>query len=542
MKITSGGFTARLKSAAMTCVMLALTGALPNTAHATWSIVLIDTESKEIAVGSATCLTGFDLRQNLPVVLVDVGAACAQSAVDQSGGNRIRLREQLELGTDPEQILQILENFDSGHQSRQYGIVDVEGRAATFTGSQAGAHASGVVGMTGTIAYAIQGNVITGPPVVLDAAAAVIETPGDLPAKLMAAMEAARAAGGDGRCSCLLLNPTACGAPPPSFEKSAHIAFMVGTRTGDQDGGCNGSLGCATGDYFMNFNIANQSAMDEEPVFQLQDQFDQWRSDNIGKPDAVQSTVAFEKDVIRADSTETTQMLVTVRDWQGNVVTEPVTVDVFHDGESANAAGIIGTEMVAPGQFVVDLGLAPRSGLDKYRVRISGHGRDATLIPLPELLVVAFQDLDQDGETDAADYEFFLECLLGPDANASGECSLADFNFTTTVDLRDVGDFQNAFTGEVCDFLDLLGVPEGQNLCVGDTTVLKVHIDADPVPQIQWFKNGVAIPGADLPILGIIDAQAEDEGYYHVTIVNACGAIETEPVVIRVFDGDCPQP
>lgn len=152
------------------------------------------------------------------------------------------------MGLTPAQILAALPAFDGGHQSRQYGFIDARqnGLAATFSGTGAGAWAGGVtgrgmaIGHAGAdIVYAIQGNVLTGAPVVQMAEAAVLATPGDLAAKLMASMEAARAMGGDGRCSCSQSNPTACGAPPPSFTKSAHIAYMLIARTGDRDG-CNG--------------------------------------------------------------------------------------------------------------------------------------------------------------------------------------------------------------------------------------------------------------------------------------------------------------
>ena len=52
----------------------------------------------------------------------------------------------------------------------------------------------------------------------------------------MAAMQAARSMGGDGRCSCSPTLPTSCGSPPPSFTKSAHIAYMMVARAGDTEG------------------------------------------------------------------------------------------------------------------------------------------------------------------------------------------------------------------------------------------------------------------------------------------------------------------
>ena len=41
--------------------------------------------------------------------------------------------------------------------------------------------------------------------------------------RFMAGLQAGRALGGDGRCSCSFNDPTSCGVPPPDFEKSAHL-------------------------------------------------------------------------------------------------------------------------------------------------------------------------------------------------------------------------------------------------------------------------------------------------------------------------------
>jgi hypothetical protein len=216
----------------------------PAAARATWSILLVDTRTGEIAVGSATCLTNFDLRANTPVLIPGIGGATAQSFVDSTGQNRVFIRDRLSEGVNPTDILTQLATFDSGHQTRQYGIVDTLGRTATFSGTGDGQWAGGrtgtfmnvYAGQVGPVAYAIQGNVLTGQPVVDQAVLAAVSAPGDLPAKLMAAMQAARLMGGDGRCSCSPSAPTSCGSPPPSFTKSAHIAYMLIARAGDREG------------------------------------------------------------------------------------------------------------------------------------------------------------------------------------------------------------------------------------------------------------------------------------------------------------------
>lgn len=214
---------------------VAAMGVLAGSASATWSIVVADMRTGEVGVASATCLTNFDLRAESPVLLIGVGAGAAQSAVDQSGRNRTVLRDALADTLDPAAILAALEDFDGAHRTRQYGIADVFGRTATFTGSQAADYASGVTGRSGDLVYAIQGNILTGAPVIEECERALIQTPGTVADKLMAAMEFAALFGGDGRCSCDA-GPTDCGSPPSSFTKAADIGYVLVGRAGDGEG------------------------------------------------------------------------------------------------------------------------------------------------------------------------------------------------------------------------------------------------------------------------------------------------------------------
>ncbi len=227
------------------CLTLFAAAGLARTADATWSIIVVDTRTKEVGIASATCLLNQDLRAITPCVVTGVGAGVGQSFGDLTNVNRTFIRDRLIDGTIPSDILVGLSQIDTGHQTRQYGIADVLGRAATFSGTQNGAWAGGqtgqfqytYAGQTGTLAYAVQGNVLTGPGVV-QAAVNALQTEGDVPTRLMAAMQAARFAGGDGRCSCGNENPTACGDPPGPFVNSSFIAFYIVARAGDIDS-CN---------------------------------------------------------------------------------------------------------------------------------------------------------------------------------------------------------------------------------------------------------------------------------------------------------------
>ena len=311
---------------------LILLGALVARLPATWSMILIDTRTGEIAVASATCLTGFDLAVWVPVVVVGKGAGCAQSFVDPSGVNRQRIFNELRNGTDPARILELLEQGDPQHQTRQYGIVDLQGRAIGFTGTGAGPYADHRTGRIGDIVYAVQGNVLTGAAVLAAAELAIVTTQGDLATKMMAAMEEARRFGGDGRCSCDENDPIRCGAPPPSFRKSADVAFMIVARPGDRDGSCNPAAGCASGSYYMRLNVANQSRAAPDPVIQLRSLFDQWKQNEIGRPDHVLSTAILETPDLPFDGASTVNLRITLRDREGNQLpTGGATISIAQD-------------------------------------------------------------------------------------------------------------------------------------------------------------------------------------------------------------------
>jgi uncharacterized Ntn-hydrolase superfamily protein len=187
--------------------------AFPAAASATWSIVVADSKTGEVGIGSATCIDNFNLKDAVGVIVVGKGAGQAQAMVDP-GQNRLTIANGLLAGLSAQQILDQLEQTDPIFEQHQYGIAELMGGAATFTGIWNGDHASGVTGQVGSLVYAIQGNVLTGDLVILEAEQALIHTEGDLGQKIMAAMHGAKIFGGDGRCSCANGQATTCGCPP----------------------------------------------------------------------------------------------------------------------------------------------------------------------------------------------------------------------------------------------------------------------------------------------------------------------------------------
>lgn len=505
-------------------------------ARATWSIILIDTETKEIAEGSATCLTSFDLQRVLPVMLVGVGAGAAQSFIDSTGQNRLLIRDELLLGTDPETILELLDAQDAGHQTRQYGIVDRMGRSTTFTGTQAADWADGVVGLSGTMAYAIQGNILTGEPVVAMALDAVLSTPGGLPEKLMAGMEAARSMGGDGRCSCSAVDPTSCGSPPADFTKAAHIGFMIDARLGDTDGGCEIEQGCASGDYYMDFNVAFQTVGDEDPVLQMQALFDAWRAGLIARPDAVRSTAVVDPPSVPGNGAATAEMVITLRDWQGTPVAPgSVVLTVHHAPDSAGLSSIGPVTDSGDGTFSVTLTAGQGAGTDRFWVVADDGVRPMTLMPPPELALAPLGDANGDGDWDLFDVIEFVACVTAPTGSAEVggvDCALFDFEVDGDVDLIDFGRMQALFTGSCAE---IVTQPMSQTSCPTQPVVFAIEVSRPDVAY-QWFKDGAAIDGATSAEYAIASADESDEGVYAARVVDFCGELISADAVLDVVD------
>ncbi len=357
-------------------------------ASATWSIVMVNKRTNEVVIGSATCLTFFDLERGASIVVPGVGAGAAQSYVDTSGKNRLTIRLGLRTGKDPVDILQELKDQDPGHETRQYGIVDNQGRAVTFTGNQDGGWAGGLVGEIGDVVYAIQGNVLTGEPVVLEAERAVRDTPGNMLEKLMAGMEAARDMGGDGRCSCSPGDPERCGSPPDEFEKSAHIAYMIGSRIGDEIGPCDPGTGCAAGDYYLNFNYAFMSSNDPDPVDLLRAEYEAWKVDLAGVPDALESTVICDPVELPADGASEGTMTITLLDLNGDPIAVPMdSVTVESTPETKGIVRIGEVTDLGDGEYAVQIGAKRLEGVAEFVVTVNDGVRPVTLMPNPTLAI-----------------------------------------------------------------------------------------------------------------------------------------------------------
>lgn len=155
----------------------------------TYSIVARDPETGSLGVAVQSHF--FGVGSVVPWLRAGVGAIATQATVDITYGP-LGL-DLLSAGRAPEDALRGLTAADPGADSRQVAVIDTTGRVAVHTGERCIADAGDHAGQ----GYSVQANMMTRPGVPDAMATAFEATEGDLPTRLLAALDAAEAAGGD---------------------------------------------------------------------------------------------------------------------------------------------------------------------------------------------------------------------------------------------------------------------------------------------------------------------------------------------------------
>lgn len=182
---------------------------VPRRPVATYSIVARDSATGQLGV--AVQSHWFSVGSVVPWAKSGVGAVATQSFTDPRYGP-LGL-ELMDHGRSAQQALDALVSTDDGRAVRQVAMVDADGRVAVHTGEraiEAAGHRTGD-------GYAVQANLMERGTVWDAMAEAYESTDGDLAARLMAALDAAQAEGGDMRgkqsAALLIVRGTSTGAP-----------------------------------------------------------------------------------------------------------------------------------------------------------------------------------------------------------------------------------------------------------------------------------------------------------------------------------------
>jgi hypothetical protein len=209
---------------------------LPATASATWSVIAVDLATGRIVIASATCVNNNDrfLMGVQAVVVPGKGVAACQAGVDGTHANQMLVYNEIMKGTAPERIIELL-SADPSFQSRQFGILDLQGRSAGHSGLSNGYVTQDIQGQVpGTqIYYSIQGNILRPGEVVPNAVKAFVHTSGAITDRVMAALETADQFGGDSRCTCPPLPTDGTKPAIPCEGKTSHIAYILMAERAD---------------------------------------------------------------------------------------------------------------------------------------------------------------------------------------------------------------------------------------------------------------------------------------------------------------------
>ena len=273
-----------IRRLAVLAPLMVVNATLPRAAHATWSVIAVDLATGRIVIASATCVNQNDafLMGIQAVVVPGKGVAACQAGVDGTHANQMLVYSEIQKGTSPERIIELL-SADPSFQSRQFGILDLTGRSAGHSGLTNGFVSQDIQGrVPGTqIYYSIQGNILRPGEVVPNAVKAFIATQGALTDRVMAALEIADQYGGDSRCTCPPLPADGSKPAIPCEGKTAHIAYILMAEKNDTNGDSHNN-----GKYAMYLTVTQpdqggpnviKTGENLNPVKTLRMRYDAWR-------------------------------------------------------------------------------------------------------------------------------------------------------------------------------------------------------------------------------------------------------------------------
>jgi uncharacterized Ntn-hydrolase superfamily protein len=189
----------------LTTVLLCLAGTVyaqqwpilneaPGAEHtvATWSIIARDPATGQI--GIAVQSRAFRAGRTVPYAEPGVGLVATQAGAANTNYGK-KAMTWLKEGMSPQAIVDRLVKEDPTPGGRQVTVIDNQGRIAVYTGPNCGVWAGHLIGDQ----FSAQGNILAGPKVVEATFHAYKEGRGDFADRLLTALEAGQAAGGDAR-------------------------------------------------------------------------------------------------------------------------------------------------------------------------------------------------------------------------------------------------------------------------------------------------------------------------------------------------------
>lgn len=281
----------------------------------TFSIVAIDTVTKEIGSAGATCLTeqpGFPGAVFISDIIGGHGAIHTQA--NGLTQNQLAARGRMLAGDTPEQIIAWLQenDYDGNPEVRQYGVIDLDvagtPRTAAYTGVDCLDYKNHIIGRN----YSIQGNILLGKQILDSMEARFVRTEGTLADKLMACLQGANVPGADSRCL--------------ADGLSSKSSFLRVSRWEDPDK-----------TYKLNLTVG-KTVVGRDPIDSLQTLYDNWKAtSSVHSGSYTNQIVTVTHDAASGNTiidlsniTDRRQIVITVYDISGKEVKQFTTNDATY--------------------------------------------------------------------------------------------------------------------------------------------------------------------------------------------------------------------
>jgi uncharacterized Ntn-hydrolase superfamily protein len=184
----------------------------------TYSIVARDPQTGLLGVAVQTAM--FAGGASVPWARAGVGAVAAQAIAEPTCGPRCL--DAIQAGASAQAALAQAQAADEAALLRQVGVVAADGSVAAMTGEWCIDHAGHLLGD----GFAVQANMMASPAVWPAMAEAFGQSPEPFPRRLLAALEAGQAAGGDARgmmAAALVVVEAAAGQTPARRAQNSPI-------------------------------------------------------------------------------------------------------------------------------------------------------------------------------------------------------------------------------------------------------------------------------------------------------------------------------
>lgn len=192
-----------------------------------------------------------------------------------------------------------------------------------------------------------------------------------------------------------------------------------------------------------------------------------------------------------------------------------------------------GTFLDGKSQFLGDyLGM---SVSDERIIPCYPEARNGDLDIYTRVITYAAVDVDNDGDTDLADFGGWSDCTSFPAMTLStgelGACNRFDTDVDGDVDLIDFARLQNTFSGD-CGII-IVDSPENLTLCPGDSGIFAIAADVEPI-QTQWERDGIALDMENATQLELPEVTFDDAGMYRAVVFGQCGSAKSNRVQLIV--------